>query len=84
MNHDRIMSIAKRRRAIIPGQGTDKFRLLEALMDGYRITVLTGPRICGMTSVTQRCNDLIRDGWPVSKRWIVVGKRKKKVMEYSL
>jgi len=83
MNHDRIMSVAKRRRAIIPRQGSDTHRMLEALFDGHKITVLTGPRLCGLTSVTQRANDLIRDGWPVKKKWKVV-RSGKKVMEYFL
>lgn len=83
MNHDRILSIAKRRRAVIPTHGSDTYRLLEAMFDGHKITVLTGPRLCGLTSVTQRANDLIRDGWPVKKKWKDL-KSGKRVMEYSL
>jgi hypothetical protein len=84
MNHDRIMTKAKKFNAIIPTQGSDTHRMLEAMFDGHKITVLTGPRLCGLTSVTQRANQLKRQGWPVKKRWLVVGKKKKKVMEYSL
>lgn len=84
MNHDRIMSYAKRHKATIPTQGSDTHRLLEALFDGHKITVLTGPRVCGLTSVTQRANQLKRQGWPVKKRWLTVGKKSKRVMEYSL
>lgn len=83
MNHDAIMSIAKRRKAIIPTQGSDTYRMLQALFDGYKITVLTGPKVCGLTSVTQRANQLKRQGWPVKKHWKKL-RSGKKVMEYSL
>jgi hypothetical protein len=83
MNHDRIMSKAKRLNAIIPTQGSDTHRMLEAMMDGHKITVLTGPKICGLTSVTQRANQLKRDGWPVKKVWKTV-KSGKRIMEYYL
>lgn len=83
MRYDRIMSYAKKHRAIIPTLGSDTHRMLEAMMDGYKITVLTGPRICGLTSVTQRANQLKRNGWPVKKKWKALPSGKK-VMEYSL
>lgn len=83
MNHDRIMAAAKRRRAVIPKQGSDMHRMLEAMMDGHKITVLTGPRHCGLTSVSQRAGDLIRYGWPVKKKWKEL-RSGKKVMEYFL
>jgi len=83
MNHDRIMAVAKKRRAIIPKQGTDTHRMLEAMFDGHKITVLSGPKVCGLCSVSQRAGDLIRYGWPVKKKWkdLPNGKR---VKEYSL
>lgn len=81
--YDRIMSYARRHKAIIPTLGTDTHRMLEAMMDGHKITVLTGPKICGLCSVTQRAGDLIRYGWPVKKEWKVL-KSGKRVKEYSL
>lgn len=83
MNHDRIMTKAKKFNAIIPSQGTDTHRMLEAMFDGHKITVLTGPKICGLCSVTQRAGDLIRNGWPVKKEWKLL-KSGKRVKEYFL
>jgi hypothetical protein len=83
MNHDRIMNYAKKHRAVIPSQGSDTHRLLAAMFDGYKVTVLTGPKVCGLTSVTQRANQLKRQGWPVKKKWKKL-QSGKKVMEYSM
>lgn len=83
MNHDRIMSYARRHKAIIPTQGSQRHQLLSAMFDGMKFTVLTGLKQKHCMSVSQRMSELKRDGWPVTSRWVKL-KSGKRVKEYSL
>jgi len=83
MNHDRIMSAAKRRKAIIPAQGSQCHELLSDMFDGKRFTVLTALKDKRVFALSQRCTDLRRYGWPVKSRWVKL-KSGKRVKEYSL
>ena len=84
MNHDRIMTAAKRRRAIIPAQNSQCYELLRSMFDGKKFTVLTALDKHGVYALSQRCGELKHKyRWPVKDRWVEVGKGKR-VKEYSL
>jgi hypothetical protein len=84
MRHDRIMTEAKKRNAIIPRQGTDCYKVLEAMFDGHKLTVLTSPKIVGCCAISQRCRELEHDyNWPILKHWKKL-RSGKRVKEYFL
>ena len=83
MNHDRIMNYAKRRKAIIPAQGSQCYAILTDMFDGKKFTVLTALKRKGCYALSQRMGDLRRFGWPVKSEWIEV-MRGKRVKQYWL
>lgn len=83
MTYDRIMHYAKKHRAIIPRLGSDKHKILAAMFDGYKLTVLVAPRKCGSCALSQRSNELIDDGWPIQKDWMKL-RSGKRVKQYWL
>lgn len=84
MNHDRIMNYAKRRKAIIPAQGSQCYELLKSMFDGKRFTVLTALKDKQCYALSQRCGELRRKyRWPVKSKWIET-KSSKKIKQYWL
>jgi hypothetical protein len=84
MNHDRIMSEAKRRRAIIPAQNSQCYELLKSFFDGKKFTVLKALDKHGIYALSQRCGELKNKyRWPVKAHWKTLSNGKK-VKEYSL
>lgn len=80
MTHDRIMNYAKRRKAIIPAQGSQCHELLTAMFDGEKFTVLKALRKKGCYGLSQRCGQLKNKyKWPVKSEWLTLrgGKRVK-------
>ena len=55
---------ARKLKAKIPTQGTKTFKILEALNNGQRVSMLDNRKF-NCTSITQRVGDLKRFGWPV-------------------
>lgn len=87
MNHDRIMSYAKRRKAIIPAQGSQCHELLKAMFDGQKLTVGSAMHVHGVYALSQRCGELRRKyKWPVKSKTVsfVTKKGIKKVSQYWL
>lgn len=84
MNHDRIMTAAKRRKAIIPRQGSQCYELLTSMFDGKKFTVFTALNEKGCYGLSQRCGQLKNKyKWPIKDRWVKT-RSGKRVKEYSL
>ena len=66
---------------VVPKNGTQKHELLLAFRRGERLTVLTALELYGVYALSQRCGELIRDGWPIQSRTIVT-RSGKTVSEY--
>ena len=84
MNHDRIMNYAKRRKAIIPAQGSQCYEILKSMFDGKRFTVLSALKDKQCYALSQRCGELRRKyRWPVQDKWVDL-KSGKRVKQYWL
>jgi hypothetical protein len=84
MNHDRIMTKAKKLGAIIPRQGSQCHELLEAMFDGKKFTVLKAIDKHGVYALSQRCGQLKNKyKWPIKAYWKTLPNGKR-VKEYSL
>lgn len=58
--------------------------LLEAMLRGETLTMLTGMHKYNTTATTQRCNELERDyGWPIRRGWLKLPSSKR-VRTYAL
>lgn len=80
----KLETLAKRKRAKIPTQGSDAYNILLDLVAGKKISMLVGPSRYSTVAVSQRISDLrIKFGWDVQGEFRKT-KTGRRFMEYSL
>ena len=79
----KIETLAKKRRATLPADNSDAYNILQALIKGERVSMMTGFRKFHTVALSQRISELRNKyNWQINDEFVKRNKRRYK--EYYL